>query len=352
MKTVVMCLLASFSVFRLSAHYDYGIVRTNGMVTTCTYSGYDFEERYILEIIGELADILSREMCNETHLYLDYIHQYTSDDFNPFYRVGYGDFVSFEEEQRVETKGLILRIFASTLDVETVLKLIEYAFSNEKSIKANVKPVVDSLWQYGVYKMSAIEDGVVKKVLDKKTSRRIEKLMTKRIYRPKKYEGTEISYYYQNGKYHIIKFDPWGNETLLDVFDSIYHICADSQGVLVFDKRDSFTYISHNGGVEKYGKHSFDASGCYAPYSTYGFGWGLVLIYSPVIGGYTLEERRVLESGGEDGLELIGFRTMSFPYKIMFYSPGFDDFVEEGTNIIFDTLLRKANGDIRILRKR
>lgn len=228
-------MLASFKNY---AHKDIMIKKTYGNIKIVTVTGFHYEEINKTLIIGEYARLLSQKMGFKDTITIFFRHNYTENAISKcdIKKTVKGDKLSF-----------YITYDKSNFDFVETLSILEYVIKHKaKSLNCDIK-----------------------KIEHKKPSKRVNRILSNRIYRPSVVQelkvDNDISYYVENTKYHIycLKSDI---ETVKLIADKLYQInLADKEYLIVFDTKDSFYYLNINNDW-KSKNISFDCDGFYMPY--------------------------------------------------------------------------------------
>lgn len=217
MKRGLVSLLFIILIEPVWAHSDMITIKDFGDVRVCYSWGFwEHEERNKAQMIARLVEILSGELNYKEQICLSFSHYYV-EDIIPKYRLwgrrgSMGDTLLF----RVETK---------TYDVVKVLQLIEYAIKNKGTI---LKEQRDSTYEsryWGPVTETSFERARINKILGRKISPLVNKVLGNKIYRPKdEYDKVVegFTYYFQNNKYHVCYSIQEGYGRELLELDNIY----------------------------------------------------------------------------------------------------------------------------------
>jgi len=246
-------------------------VRKFGKVkTTISWSLNDHEERQKALIISKLADSLLSELNFNHEIRLYFTHFISNPSFQSLKTPKYTLKLESHDKGPME---IILSINSYEFETENILKILDYAVKNYNRLKKENpgkisqfnfrdfnfdyfenrigdKPMIERLYLYE----SQINHADVLKALNQPASKSVKKVMEKKIYRPlDKNESTldeGISYYMQNGKYHIFhRYKDYINNTSKDtivlVLNSIFQFENKKKykRALIFDTNYSFYYI-------------------------------------------------------------------------------------------------------------
>jgi hypothetical protein len=229
MKFFILILITINSI---SAHQDFFVTKTFGNITTKIKTGFDYEEIKKVEIIGELAHILSKKLKYTKPIFLDFNHEYTGNN-----KASY--FLSFEENSK---KKIVIKVFGKKFEINNTLKLIEYSIKNDEKIEKNQKKIEYSGNFYSS-KINSIDVNEIKKILKKENSDILNEVINNKIDRPGDPYAEGVTYYWQNNEYYVLKRGYNTNKEIILALYDIYHLERIGSGVFVFDKENSFYFI-------------------------------------------------------------------------------------------------------------
>ncbi len=198
-------------------HSDVIMTNKYGNVEVWCQFGFNrHEERFKALIIGQLVEILSREMDYRQPIVLSFKHSYV-DDIVPRYKL---------QCRRGSTGDtLLFNLEAKTYNATKTLQLIEHGIKNKESVFREQRDTTFETRYWGPHTETSLDRAKIDKVLNRKVSFLVNKVLANKIYRPKDNHdkiSERFMYYYQNNKYHIFykKWDGCGR-VLLEL-DNIY----------------------------------------------------------------------------------------------------------------------------------
>jgi hypothetical protein len=242
-------LLLSCSLFTY-AHQDFWMTNTFGKVKVRIKTGFDYEEINKAWIIGELANKLAKNLEYRDTIFLDFNHNYTEDCL-PDYFISFDDgsikqtWSGAETVYFLKNKALVIREVSRKFNAATTLRLLEYAILNLSSIKSSQKPLTYNK-NYCQWLINTIDISLTRQIATKKPSATIIQVLSNRIYKSKKADKTfyNISYYFQNGLYHICYNDYKVKDSVLLITDNIYQFKVISfNEAIVFNTDSTFYFI-------------------------------------------------------------------------------------------------------------
>jgi len=241
---LTLFLLSSSFVY---AHQDFWRTKTFGKVKVRIKTGYNYEEINKAWIIGELVNKLRRQLKYNNTIFIDFEHYYIGDCL-PDYFISYDDGSIKRTSGRGDTiyflksKALVIREVSRTFDPVAILKLVEYAITNLENIKQMQKPLKYNK-NYCQWLINSIDTSLTRQISLSKSSSIVNQTLKQKIDRPDTNDNCEISYFYQNNKYHIY-FNEAKEDGILLMTDNIYQFQRVSfNEALVFNSDSTFYYI-------------------------------------------------------------------------------------------------------------
>lgn len=234
------------------AHSDFEKISNYGNVKVRFKTGFIYEEIFKADIIGQLAEKLSKDMNYTDPIFLDFRHHYTG-DCNPAYFISY-DKGKIENTWLNAPKGndilksnsIVLRQVSRQFDVIATLRLLEYSIINIASIKASQKQIEYNR-NYCQWRIKSIDTNLIKEQVQKSSSGLLNNIMKSRIERSTKNFEYGISYYWQDSKFHLFLRNYNKADTTVASFENIYDIVIfGGSSAMVFDSDSSFFYFSQN----------------------------------------------------------------------------------------------------------
>jgi len=214
-KYICILIISLTSVISAFAHTDFTTRNSFGNVITSITTGFQYEKINKVAIFGQLAEKLSREMNHTGLIHLDFVHNYVSgfrDDnlFISYDRIGHWN-ANLQEWQT--SRGIIIRQIAQEFHAETTLKLLEYAISNRRNIRRTQEKIEYNISPHQRVEIYSIDRLRIDRILDAPNSRLLNRMMQQRVDRPEEDFREGISYFWQNGRYHIfIQYWWWNRE--------------------------------------------------------------------------------------------------------------------------------------------
>lgn len=244
---VVFCLVSIQSF----AHRDKVIVMNYGNVKTLLKTGFDYSETYKMTIIGKLSNQLTTKLNFADTLLIEYVNDYTKAYDRDIYQFENNN-ISYKfsglgnsSQMHKNIKGVALRIYAKSIDVENILKLVEFSIINRHTLKSKL------VSQNVVFKYAGPSDGIpfdlipdnlFKKITTGK-SELIEEILRNRIeiYLQKQF-GIEI--FWENNKF-IFEYKNLNDskDILYEIKDFYYLKEVDMNTMLVFVDEQNFYYL-------------------------------------------------------------------------------------------------------------
>lgn len=246
-KLIILLFILSSNV--AFGHQDFWLSRDFGNVKVRIKTGFQYEEINKGWIIGELANKLCQQANYIEPVFIDFNHYYVG-NCEPDYFLSFDDgsiIQKWEEEKPkpfLKKHSLVIREVSRQFTPAVTLKLLEYAIANVKEIKSS-QALVEYNQNYCQWKIRTLDTLLVKKVATANISSLVNKTLSARIYRLNNDKvKSDISYYFQNNKYHIIYNDYQVKDSVLLKVDNIYQF----QGIsfnesIAFDTDSSFYFI-------------------------------------------------------------------------------------------------------------
>jgi len=249
----ILIVALSINLGEVSAHIVYRIVRDFGNVNVRinTYSE-DNEDINKVMIFGQLAEKLSKELNYSKSIIFDFeSHQY-ADNCLPEFLISYGkinykyiDWKIVKADKKFKKDAIVIRHTASKFQIQSALKLLEYAILNYNNIKTKQKYIAYNRKYCYEYKVKSINSIIIKEILDIPNSDMLNYILTTEIYIESS-KQQDISYYWSNNRYYIF----WGKynstDTVLLNVENIYGLKRfEDASVVIFDSDSSFYYINY-----------------------------------------------------------------------------------------------------------
>lgn len=230
-------------------HSDFWMSKDFGNVKVRITTGFHYEEINKSWIIGELAKRLCQKLNYTKPIFVDFSHYYVG-NCEPDY------FLSFDDGSILETwntekpkpflkvHALVIREVSRQFNPSTTLKLLEYAVKNADKIKSSQK-LIEYKENYCHWRIKTMDTGLVKNVANGITSNTVNTVLSTKVYRQNdQRQKTDMSYFYQNEKYHIFYREFEGRDSVLLVVENIYQLSVVSfDKVVVFDSDSSFYFV-------------------------------------------------------------------------------------------------------------
>jgi hypothetical protein len=237
-----------------SAHQDFYVTKIFGKVTVTFKTGHRYEEINNAFFIGQYCDAyLSKYTKNDQDVLLYFDHFYV-DKCVPNFFVNYskGEYThlysngSDEIKPILKKEGIVIWQIASSFNLFSTLKLLEYSVGNLESIKKTQKKIIYNE-NYSHMSLLSVDTFLTKKVVFTPSSENINKIAALKFYKENK--PNALSYYMSNGEYGIFK----KNEFIVNVKRIEAFFQPNVNEILIFVNRNQFMYVKYN---EKTGKAS------------------------------------------------------------------------------------------------
>lgn len=244
MKSIFLALIFLLSSVKALAHQDFWVIKEFGNVKTRIKTGYEYEEIKKVHIIGELAEILAKELNYSKPILLDFNHYYVG-VAEPIYFLSFDDGTikyNYEGAENVQPllnkNGIVVRQVSSKFDIMKTLKMLEYSILNWKTIKKEQKKI-EYNENYCNWIINSIDTTKSINILNSKETNAIRKIKNTKIYRPDKDFKSGITYYWENDKYHIV-FVELEKEEKIITLPIIYDIQRKWNTVFIFETSADF----------------------------------------------------------------------------------------------------------------
>ncbi|WP_312313922.1 hypothetical protein [Empedobacter brevis] len=251
--TILFLIIGQF----LFAHQDFYITKDYGNVKIRVKTGFKYEEINKAFIIGQLAEKLAEEMNYKEQIFLDFTHYYLGDTIFSDYFISFDKGLINDNNKQNETvlkeDAIVIRNISNQFNVNNTLKLIEYSIKNLKFIKSKQKKISYKNGYYNWELISLEEDKIKKVINNKQLSKNIRKVYSSKIYRPNPDFKFGFTYYWQEGKYVIVKKNVEGKEESLIELDNIYDFRFIGSCTFIFPTKNEFLTINepYNKGYKK-----------------------------------------------------------------------------------------------------
>lgn len=246
---IIIALLLFLSIYtNVNAHEDFDTINDYNNIKVRVKTGYSYEEINKCMIIGQLAEILSKELNYNQEIFLDFTHFYV-EDCNPVY------FISFDkgaiqyswskdkQEDIFKDSVIIIRQTGRKFDAISTLKLVEYAIKNLTKIKSEQRRL-NYNHPYCQWTINSIDTNIIHELQSINTSIELKRIIQSKVYRPNKDFKSGISYYWQNNKYYVISKDYNKEELVLLSLDNIFfYKDFHNPASIIFDTDSSFYYV-------------------------------------------------------------------------------------------------------------
>ena len=225
------------------------MIKDFGNVKVRIKTGFQYEEIKKSWIIGELANKLCRQLNYTKPVFIDFNHYYVG-NCEPDY------FLSFDDGSIIETwdtekpklflkeNSLVIREVSRQFTPSITLRLLEYAIANAEKIKLTQK-TIEYNQNYCQWKIKTVDTLQVKKITTEKISEVVNKTLLTRVYRQEDEKvKSDISYYFQNNKYHVFYNDYKVTDSVLLIVDNVYQLKSISfNETIIFDTDSSFYFV-------------------------------------------------------------------------------------------------------------
>ncbi|MCH5719924.1 hypothetical protein [Niabella hibiscisoli] len=233
------------------------------------------EEKSKTFMLGSYAARLARRLNYRRSIFIDYRCAYTR-TIPPAYFLSFGKGsytakggLATDNQGKTDTarlsgnlmadNGLVVIVYASTLDFKDVLKLLEYGIRNEQSIRSSQK-TLDTRYNF-TYWQHSFESIATNKITEviSQSSKNVTSILSEPCFRfeqdPKEYRFVEMkanrrsfSYYYKDDRFFSILPSHSKTDTIvLQTSDIAHWYSPDLETALVFDSDTSFYYLSVKG---------------------------------------------------------------------------------------------------------
>jgi len=249
MKILIVISIILFSFLTL-AHQDFTVTKKFGNITTMIKTGYQYEEIKKVEIIGQLAQVLSKKFKYKKPIFLDFIHEYTGNEGNRYF-LSFDDGEKFsssvlfgkrketsDKKKKLESK-VVIRAFADNFEIINVLKLLEYAIKNDKGIESRQSEIEHST-KFITWILKSISKKNIKNILKKENSSILNKVINNKIDRPRS-SYYELRYYWQNDEFYVVN-----REDIILALYNIYNFKRLGTATFIFDEENSFYFIDNS----------------------------------------------------------------------------------------------------------
>jgi len=230
-------------------HQDFWMTKDFGNVKVRIKTGFQYEEIKKSWIIGELANRLCQQLDYTKPVFIDFNHYYVG-NCEPDY------FLSFDDGSIIQTwdndkpkpflkeSSLVIREVSRQFTPSITLRLLEYAIANADKIKSTQKSI-EYNQNYCQWKIKTIDTLEVKQIATGNISEIVNKTLLTRVYRQEDEKSKpDISYFFQNNKYHIFYNEYKVKDSVLLTVDNIYQFKSISFNEnIVFDTDSSFYFV-------------------------------------------------------------------------------------------------------------
>jgi hypothetical protein len=233
------------------AHTGVGATQNYGNISVHSYKDLEVEEFRKAFIIGQLAKKLADQMQCTDSIHLDFLFNYYKHDSLPTaYHVSVEQIDRWGKKSKTGIEKIVIRQYAYQYDFEATLKLLEYAIKNRKQIKKSQTWKRNPAAQ-GVRSFLSISDDEIGRVQRRVSSAVVKKVMQTRVDRPlisSEDRQHGVSYYWQNGAFHIFKKmrllgENKETDAVITELPDIYNFHSLFPMTVVFDSPASFYFI-------------------------------------------------------------------------------------------------------------
>ena len=195
-----------------------------------------------VKILGQMAESLAKQLNYNETILLDFRYNYydkcETDCFISYDKgkIQYTWKDADKAKDILPVNVITIRQFGRLFDVQTTLKLLEYAILHKRNVKTSQKVI-----NYcGYMEFKSIDTTLIKQILSQPNSANLDKVFNLKFENKKDSLVFEISYYLQNNKYTLFLKD----SNLLTI-DNIYHWqTINDYCTFVFDTDTSFYFIN------------------------------------------------------------------------------------------------------------
>ena len=311
----LLIIVLSLNLGEIFAHQDFYRTKDFGNVKVGITTGFEYEEINKVNMFGQLAEKLSKELNYSEPILLDFSHfyvKYCDPDYFISYDKGnieyyWGEWIT--DSSIIEDNAIVIRQVARQFDAQTTLKLLEYAILNLKNIKSTQRQITYNK-NYCNWKINTIDTLIIKKILNMPNSNLLNNILKTKINRPEKeHFGNNFSYYWQNNRYFVFWKRPNMPDTVLIELENIYDFNKNGNiYVMVFDSDSSFHYVGKYDNIFYYGdsiqvsqRHVMEKPfpwDSYEPFKVGNLGNGKIFIYlgyQPRILVYLTDEDKLIQ---------------------------------------------------------
>jgi len=286
-------------------HQDFWVTRDYGNIKVRVKSGFDFEEINKAFIIGQLAQVLVKDLGYSSQVFLDFNHHYTG-DCEPDYFVSFDDGGIKEpwennKKKLLKGKAVVVRQVARTFDVVTTLKLLEYSIKNISVVKSTQRKI-EYNQNYCNWTINSVDTVMIKKQAYQETSPLVAKVLKLKIERHDKDFRNGISYYWLEGRYYIFSRRVGQEDKVVLELPTIYNFQRIESGTtLIFDSDRAFYCITNENEIVVSKHHEImDTFEHYRPYRVTKTSEKTLSLY---FSGFRTGERTLVYSISNDDLE-------------------------------------------------
>lgn len=297
MKIVLLTFLTICFSNNLFAHKDKVVYEEYGNVKVYLRTGFEYSEIQKIKIIGKLSEKLSKHLNYKDTLLIEYIHDYTdsykgdiyileNNASNPRLTV----LVEGDNTGR-NGNGFSVRVSSNNLNIESLLKLIEYSILNKESL--NSKLIKRTFFdKYGNdITIDSNTSSFINQITTEKSSI-INKITSERTYlQQNEHYGVDISW--MDGKFKFEIKNYGRPKPFVEIPDYFYYVEI-TNGVLIFSDKNNFYILKDDDSMEKTLIHI--EGGTYIPYSVDSRFANKLLIYNnhQTLNMYLINERKLI----------------------------------------------------------
>lgn len=240
-SNISIFIILLFSGLSTFAHQDFYVITSFGKIKTRIKTGYEYEEIQKVKIIGELANKLAEELNYNKPILLDFNHFYVG-VAKPTYFLSFDNGMINSDSRNhsplLKEDAIVVRQVGSSFNILRTIKMLEYAIINRKKIKENQKKI-DYNNNYCNWIINSIETKEIKNSILNNESKIISKIKNIKVYRPEKKNNYNVTYFWKNENFHIIKKNESEERTLIKL-NNVYDFQRKNNVVFIFETNKDF----------------------------------------------------------------------------------------------------------------
>jgi hypothetical protein len=280
MKTNLFLLFGIFFITNSFAHKDKQIHKKYGNVKIYMKTGFEYSDISKLKVIGKLSKKISEHLKYKDTIFIEYIQDYTNKYLNDIYLLENNNsnyrFISGipsinENAIKSNNEGISIRVYADKINIQNILKLVEYAIVNNEKLNSHFLKqkvqLIDKGFEYSHFKTIANSNKFIEKIFGTKTSTFLKSIINKKTdIELQEQSGNEI--YWKNNEflfeYKYLKWLKKENRLFYKIKDYYYHInIGYGNRILVFIDKTHFYYVDPKNKLNN--KQNEFKNGTYVP---------------------------------------------------------------------------------------